>query len=76
MTEEMYRMLREAADLEQSAVVNESYARKMEETAERTDGALGCFNAPNTYAAHLHSAETKRLRAQQLREQVHAQARG
>ena len=76
MTEEMYRMLREAADLEQAAAINESYARKMEETSERTGGRLGHLNAPNTYAAHLRCAETKRLRAQRLRERVHAQARG
>jgi len=69
-------MLREAADLEQMAAINESYARKMEETSARTGGRLGHLNNPTQYAAHIHSAETKRLRAQQLREQVHAQARG
>ena len=74
MTQEMYDALKEAADLEMQAAINESYARKMEETAERTEGRLGCYNNPTQYAAHIHSAKTKLLRAQQLREQVHAQA--
>ena len=73
MTQKHYDMLKEAADLELQAAINQSYARKMEETSERTGGMLGSLANPNQYAAHRHGAETKRLRAAQLREQVRAE---
>jgi len=63
-------LLAEAARLDQGAALNDMYARKMEETAERTNGALGCFAAPNSYAAHLRCAAEKRARAAALRAQV------
>jgi len=60
-------MLRQAAELEQQAATNDAYAAEMDRTAECTDGRLGSMNAPNAYAAHLASAERKRLRALELR---------
>ena len=59
--------IREAIELEQQAATNDSYARAMEETSARTGGRLGADAAPNMYAAHLASAERKRLRAAELR---------
>ena len=73
MTQKHYDMLREAADLELQAAINQSYAGKMRETTTRSGGMLGHLANPNQYAAHVHGAETKRLRAAQLREQVQAE---
>lgn len=53
--------------LEAGAAMNDAYARAMERTAVNTDGRLGCFAAPNSYAAHIRCAAEKRARAEALR---------
>ena len=65
MTKE--QLLARADELDAMAKINDSYMRKMEQTAERTNGRLGCYNAPNTYAAHNLAAAQKRRQAADLR---------
>ncbi len=55
--------LQKAEQLEREACVNDTYARAMERTTERTGGVLGHLNAPNTYAAHVAAAASRRAEA-------------